>query len=92
MTFKKVENTFLVNDRGKVSIEASPQSVSGSDAEDSLNGNKGSLEIPLSYKKDDRLKPPKGERTERDNYNNELDFNAKRDRPLGGSPAIVYKE
>jgi len=49
-TFKKIENHYHLKDQSNINIQNSPQSVSGSDAEDSLNGNdiEPDLEVPLS--------------------------------------------
>jgi hypothetical protein len=47
MTYKSVTNCYHLSNGAKVEIKASPVSVSGSDAEDSLNGNEGNLSLPL---------------------------------------------
>lgn len=50
-TFKKIENHYHCYERSAIFIENNTQSVSGSDAKDSLNGNEiePSVEIPLSF-------------------------------------------
>lgn len=47
MTFKKVENYYMIKGSGDINIEDSDQRVSGSDAEDSLNGNTPSVTFPV---------------------------------------------
>jgi len=47
MTYKSVTNHYYMDNGSKVEIQSSPISVSGSDAEDSLNGNEPSLSLPM---------------------------------------------
>ena len=40
MTFKKIENTYIIHSKDSVLIKEGVQSVTGSDPSDSFNGNK----------------------------------------------------
>jgi len=47
MTYKKVVNHYVVNNGSSLLINGSPIKVSGSDAQDSLNGNDVKPEVSL---------------------------------------------
>jgi hypothetical protein len=47
MTFKKIENHYIIQADGVVIIREGGQNISGSDAKDSLNGNDVSPELGM---------------------------------------------
>jgi len=47
MTYKKVSNHYTANLGSKIEVKESPNKVSGSDAQDSLNGNDVKPEVSL---------------------------------------------
>lgn len=47
VTYKEITNYYILEDGSVIEFNNSPQSVKGSDAEDSLNGNEPNLSIPL---------------------------------------------